>query len=112
MAIHIDINRAAIEQQLASRWTDQVLPQLSARILTDCNRYCKVDTGALAASALASSNLQQGRLVWSAPYARRQYYLISASRGRGTWRWAHQAKSAHQGAWTDTAQQLFDASGR
>ena len=82
------------------------LPAISARVLADCNRYARDDTGTLIRSSYVSSRLSEGRLIWDAPYARRVYYTGTPSRShnpQASLRWCERAKAAHADAWTALA---------
>lgn len=91
--------------QLKARWK-AALPAISARVLADCNRYARDDTGTLIRSSYASSRLSEGRLSWTAPYARRVYYTGTPSRShnpQASLRWCERAKAAHADAWAALA---------
>ena len=94
--------------RLKARWK-AALPMISARVLADCNRYARDDTGALIRGSYASSRLSEGTLIWDAPYARRVYYTGTPARGhnpQASLRWCERAKAAHADAWmalADTA---------
>lgn len=91
--------------RLKARWK-AALPVISARVLADCNRYARDDTGTLIRSSYASSRLSEGKLIWDAPYARRVYYTGTPSRShnpQASLRWCERAKAAHVDAWTALA---------
>ncbi|HNW87672.1 MAG TPA: minor capsid protein [Candidatus Limiplasma sp.] len=78
------------------------LPTLSARVLADCNRYARDDTGCLIASSAVASDLNSGKLVWATPYARRVYYAGAPSRAHNpnaSLRWCQSALAAHLPEW-------------
>lgn len=72
--------------------------------------YCKEDTGMLIMSSYIHSDLKHGRLVWSTPYAARQYYEIPTAyhdvNSNATWRWCEVAKQNHQADWGRQAQAI------
>lgn len=111
MGVRIHINKAAVKQKLIRQWDEKTLPALSEQILTDCNEYCKEDTGALIASSKLHSEPQKGRLVWSTPYARRQYWEIRGAshdvRPQASWRWCLKGKQLHLSTWRKLAQKLY-----
>lgn len=47
---------------------------VSQQVLADCNDYCPDDQQGLIDSAAAHSDLPNGNLVWSTPYARYLYH--------------------------------------
>jgi hypothetical protein len=78
------------------------LPEVSAQVLADCNRYARDDTGRLIASSLTAGDPAQGRLVWRTPYARRVYYAGKPARAKNpgaSLRWCDKAKAIHIRAW-------------
>lgn len=111
MGVRIHLDKAAVKSRLIRQWDERTLPALSEQILEDCNRYCKEDTGTLIASSKLHSQPREGQLVWSTPYARRQYWEIpSASHDinpRAVWRWCQAAKQHHLSDWRALAQKLF-----
>ena len=85
---------------------------LASEVLNDCNQYCKEDTGMLIASSYVHSKLDDGKLIWQTPYARRQYWEIrtaykSVNPG-ATWRWCEEAKRKHLVRWNRQAQRLME----
>lgn len=85
---------------------------LASEVLNDCNQYCKEDTGMLIASSYVHSKLDDGKLIWQTPYARRQYWEIrtaykSVNPG-ATWRWCEEAKRKHLARWNRQAQRLME----
>jgi hypothetical protein len=88
------------------------LAMLSSEVLNDCNQYCKEDTGMLIASSYIHSKLEEGKLIWQTPYARRQYYKIRTAHTdvnpQARWKWAHFAKSVHHKQWARQAQKIME----
>ena len=78
MPVRINVNQHAIEAKVSGAF-DKALPMLANEIQNDCNQYCKEDTGTLIASSLIHSRLDEGQLIWQAPYARRQYWEIKTA---------------------------------
>lgn len=73
---------------------------LTVQALSDCNRYCKVDSGRLQESA--RGNLKTGVLSWNTPYARAAYYTGKPDRGKNPHAhlmWAHIAAKKHGKSW-------------
>lgn len=88
------------------------LGMLSGEILNDCNQYCKEDAGMLIASSYIHSELDEGRLIWQTPYARRQYWEIQTAvkdvNPKATWKWCEVAKQHHKEQWAKQAQRLLE----
>lgn len=98
---------------LRDRWRD-CLPELSARVLADCNAFARDDTGRLIASAKTTSDLQAGRLTWSTDYARRVYYAGTPSHVRNpnaSLRWCEKAKAARLSEWAKLAAKKLGGGG-
>ena len=82
--------------------------------LSDCNRYCKVDSGELQKSSEAASDLNSGRLVWKTPYARAAYYLENARTEKNPEAcamWAHKAAARHSAEWLQYAETVLKGGG-
>ena len=111
MPIKIQINKDAVKAQVMGAW-DKGLAMLSEEILNDCNQYCKEDTGALIASSLTHSRLQEGKLIWQTPYARRQYWEIRTAHTdvnpNASWKWCEVAKTKCKKKWAKQAQRLME----
>lgn len=109
MSVRININENTIILKEEGAWK-KVLPMLSSEILTDCNEYCKRDTGMLIASSLTHSRLNEGVLVWQTPYAARQYYEIRTAykdkNPKATWRWVEVAKQHRKDRWERKAREI------
>ena len=107
MPLKININRHAVEARVMGAFK-QGLSILSSEIRDDCNQYCKEDTGMLIASSMIHSRLDQGRIIWQTPYARRQYWEIRTAytdvNPKATWRWADAAKRDNLEKWQRQAQ--------
>jgi len=56
--------------------------ELSSVALEDCNKFCKVDSGATRDSSYRASKLSSGKLIWDTKYARHAYYLGEADRSK------------------------------
>lgn len=103
--IQIDPNKVGLKVQGA--WKESLLP-LSAQILQDCNQYVKVDQHTMESSSYAASDLNNGKLVWDTPYAKRQYWEIKTSLTPGrTWKWCETAKRKFKSDWQKLAEKLL-----
>lgn len=91
---------------------DTALPMLCSEIREDCNRYVKMDTGALRDSSYLHSNLAAGEIVWQTPYAKFQYWTIDTAHKdvnpNATWRWCETAKQRHGARWAEQAERLME----
>lgn len=111
MPVKININNAQLQKKLENPLNERQMEMLASQILTDCNRYCKFQTGMLIASSLIHSKLKQGLLIWQTPYAARQYYSIETAYKReghseASWRWCEVAKQLHKEDWARQAQAI------
>ena len=107
--IHVDKHAVVARVETAFK---KGLPLLSNEVLNDCNQYCKEDTGMLSASSIIHSVLEDGRLIWQTPYARRQYWEIRTAYAdvnpHASWKWCEVAKRLHLSQWERQAQKLFE----
>lgn len=110
MAVYVKIDKEKLKVDIDNACAS-VVSIMSGEILDDCNQYCKMDTGMLIASSHIHSKLDQGRLIWQTPYARRQYYEIQTAykdnNPNASWKWCEVAKSKHQREWGKKAQRLL-----
>ena len=108
--MRITIDKSAVKMKVANAF-DKGLAILSEEILNDCNQYCKEKTGALIASSLRASELDDGKLVWDTKYAARQYWEIPTAHTdvnpNATWKWCDVAKANHLEKWNKQANQLL-----
>ncbi len=111
MAVKVRINKDACAAKVEGAW-GKGLAMLTAEIRDDCNQYCKEDTGMLIASSLIHSVLEDGKIIWQTPYARRQYWEIRTAykdtNPKATWKWAEVAKQKHREQWARQAQRLLE----
>ena len=111
MSVTVKISPAKIQIKMDNVWKNG-LAMLSSEILNDCNEYCKMDTGMLIASSYIHSKLDEGKLIWQTPYARRQYYKIRTAhpdkRSKATWKWCEAAKARHRQQWARAAQKIVE----
>lgn len=54
----------------------EALVSMGQHIITDSNKYCPFDNGLLRSSAENNSDLENGIIVWDAPYAQYLYYGV------------------------------------
>ena len=108
MPVKVFINRHDVEVKVENAFK-QGMGVLASEILDDCNQYCKMDTGDLIASSYIHSKLDEGKLIWQTPYARRQYWEIRTAitdngNPKATWKWCEVAKKNHIKQWERQAQ--------
>ena len=111
MAVKILIDRNKVETRIEYSF-HKGMGTLANEILNDCNQYCKFDTGMLIASSYIHSQLDEGRLIWQTPYARRQYWEIQTAvkdvNPKASWKWCEVAKMHHRDQWQRQAQRLLE----
>ena len=111
MPVKIIINREKVETRIKYAF-GAGMGMLANEILNDCNQYCKEDTGMLIASSYIHSQLDDGKLIWQTPYARRQYWEIRTAipdpNPNATWKWCEAAKKARLPIWERQAQRLLE----
>ena len=111
MPVKIIFSREKVETRIKYAF-GAGMGMLANEILNDCNQYCKEDTGMLIASSYIHSELDEGRLIWQTPYARRQYWEIQTAvkdvNPNATWKWCEVAKQRHKEQWARQAQRLLE----
>lgn len=111
MPVRIKIDKDRCAAKVEGAW-GKGLPMLTEAIRDDCNQYCKEDTGMLIASSLIHSELDNGKIIWQTPYARRQYWEIRTAykdvNPNASWKWCEVAKQRHKGQWDRQAQRLLE----
>ena len=90
--------------EMTTRMTDG-RGKLMQRIIRDTHPLVPFDTGMLDNSAQLATDYETGEIIWSTPYARRQYYLHPMGEGlhgdnglRGSY-WAERSKNANVISW-------------
>lgn len=111
MPVKIIFSREKVETRIKYAFGTG-MGMLANEILNDCNQYCKEDTGMLIASSYIHSQLDDGKLIWQTPYARRQYWEIRTAipdpNPNATWKWCEAAKKARLPIWERQAQRLLE----
>ena len=108
MPVRIVIPSGTVEAKVKGAW-DKGLALLSNEVLNDCNEYCKYENGALRGSSMINSILEEGKLIWQTPYARRQYWEIKTALTPGTtWKWCETAKRKCSKRWQAQAQRIME----
>ncbi len=111
MPVKIIMNRHNVETRIEYAFKNG-MGVLANEILNDCNQYCKMDTGNLIASSYIHSKLDEGKLIWQTPYARRQYWAIRTAykdvNPNASWKWCEVAKKKHLEQWKKQAQRALE----
>ena len=106
--MRVNIDEGAVIAKINGAWK-KGLPILTNEVMRDCNEFCKLDKGALRASAQTATDFANGIVRWNTPYARRQYWGIPTAYEPGTcWQWCEAAKGAYYQRWADQAQKLLE----
>jgi hypothetical protein len=105
MPVKININPRQVQAKVMGAF-DKNLFALTSEIIADCNEYCKRSPDhTMRDSSLIHSRPGEGLMIWSTPYARRQYWEIKTALTPGTtWRWVETAKKRHMARWQALAQ--------
>lgn len=79
---------------------------LDSQVIKDSNFYAPEDIGMLQGSALTSSDIGKGKIVWNTPYARRLYYnpqynFSTDKNPNAGGLWFETAKAAHKAEWLE-----------
>ncbi len=110
MGVKIEIDIPKLSTKI-SQTVNSNMGVLANEILNDINQYCKEDTGMLIASSYIHSKLNDGRLIWQTPYARRQYYEIKTAHKdvnpNASWKWCEVAKSRFRAEWERKARKIL-----
>lgn len=109
MAFQVVTNKAQVKARIDGAMQPAVAA-LTEQVIADSNEFCRVDTGALADSALRASNPQKGRAVWDTPYARRVYYTGTPSKDKNpsaALMWVEKAKAQYGEDWKRLANKQF-----
>lgn len=89
------------------------LAKLTQVVARDTDKFVPFQTGMLKTTAQIASDYDNGLIVYSTPYARRQYYLhpqgtdLHGDTGlRGSY-WGQRSKGANMASWETTAHELM-----
>lgn len=110
MGVKITIDRMRIMARVKSG-IKEMIPAVSEQALTDCNYFARRDQGTLIQSSQTASNLQEGKLVWNTPYAKKMYYTGTPSKDvnpNASLMWCDKARDTFGGDWQETAQKNFN----
>lgn len=81
MRIELDMS-SAVSSSVMESARQKAVTMTAEEALSDCNFYCKQDTGALIQSSLINSDFESGVLKWAEPYAEYQYTFPRARRDK------------------------------
>ncbi len=93
--------------------SNNTLAKLTQIVARDTDKFVPFQTGMLKNTANIASDYDNGLIVYSTPYARRQYYLhpqgtdLHGDTGlRGSY-WGQRSKGANMSSWETTAHKLM-----
>lgn len=107
--VRVTLNISAARNRIETA-SKKAMNITSQQALKDCNYYCKQDQGPLIASSIINSDLNNGKLIWKTPYAKKQYYLKATRHevnANAEWMWAHKAAAKHKKEWHKIYEQAF-----
>lgn len=106
--IKVDINIAKVMRRVGAN-KERAQKVLDSTVLKDCSRFVPFQTGNLEGSGIRGTVIGSGLIVYSAPYARYQYYGISSSAKTQTSRFITYSKNKHPEAtrlWFEAAKKV------
>lgn len=91
---------------------------LDSQIVEDSSPFVPFRTGTLDSSALRSSKIGEGEIIYDTPYARHMYYGVHYKTGKpfnyskthhplASEQWFEQAKSAYLEKWENTVKEIL-----
>ncbi|WP_078379157.1 minor capsid protein [Sutcliffiella halmapala] len=114
MSVKVKVDLSKVAPTVATA-TVAAQPIIDQQVLNDSNFYAPEDTTELKNSAVRSSLIGKGRIIWKTPYARRWYYS-SPIRGfskdknpNAQAAWFHKAQAVHGKEWEQVAQKAVKA---
>lgn len=112
LEINVKINESEIERKIKAG-AERAQIALDNQVLKDSNKYCPLDTSALQKSAIISTVIGSGRIVWSTPYAKKLYYdeSINISRQKNpnaSRKWFEVAKAKNLNNWVKLANDQYN----
>ena len=113
MGFTVKFDKYACAARIRNAAEGRALLITSEQVLKDCNYYCKQDQGTLIDSSIIHSLTDKCTLVWKGPYAKKQYYLKSASTDvnpNASWMWCHKAKARWGKDWQKVYEKYFKES--
>lgn len=98
--------------------TEQAQFLLDSQIVQDSSPYVPFRTGQLDESALRSSRIGEGEIIYDTPYARHMYYGVHYRTGKrfnfnkthhplASEQWFEQAKSAYLDKWQNAVKEIL-----
>lgn len=106
---HVDVagtvGRYGPRYSRAQKWLDN-------EILKDCDPYVPMRTGTLVGSGIRGTSLGDGRIVYSAPYARSMYYGLGMNFSKDKHQlacaeWFEKAKATKKDKWINGANKVL-----
>ena len=92
---------------------DKAQKRLDARVLSDSNYWCPLDTGTLVRSAELATKIGSGQVEWRTPYADKQYWgnfdHTKSLKPHATSRWFETAKARYEQEWQEVVREIITA---
>ncbi len=110
MRVDVHINGGISDADMKEAMETAIV-MTSEQALGHCNKYCKMDTGALIESSNTHSDFKKGELKWVEPYAEKQYKLPAAHRDKNalaTSEWCQVAEANYGDKWQATFKQAYE----
>lgn len=101
----VEFDSAKFFAKVDKSWKKNLAP-LTEQIKDDCNRFVRVDQGALRDSSDTHSIPSKGKIIWSTPYARRVYFTGTPSKDvnpNASLMWCEKAKREYSEDWAKLA---------
>lgn len=89
----IVVNAYAIIKKRGLEPSGEVQKVIDSEVLRLCDQYVPLDTGALRDSGQINTRLGSGEVIYSTPYARKQYYIPMPHDGGRTDYWFEHMKN-------------------
>ena len=112
MSIKVTVDTKSIMPKIkaASKGALHIVTQ---QVLKDSNLYIPADTWNMRDSSLRHSDFENGKVVWSTPYARKMYYGAGFNYSRdknplAQSMWHHVAATQHEWEWIKVAQKAVE----
>lgn len=110
--VTVDFDEGELVKRIEAAAT-KAQKQLDARVLSDSNYWCPLDTGTLMRSAELATRLGSGQLEWRTPYAQKQYYgdfdHTKSLKPHATAMWFETAKAQNAEDWRRLVDEVIRA---
>lgn len=100
----VKLNTQGITSEVIAK-IKKVQAPFDSLVMQDSNFFCPIKTGKLKDSAITNTTLGNGEIIWSTPYARKQYYDYRKPsyqpNPNATAKWFESAKARWLTKWRD-----------